>query len=160
MIYNPVSQPLPYPVNTQCQHGDEQHLQTNPTLLHGPSGPHIQPTIISAPPPSNSMPFGISIRKARALIILGVAQVILGILSIVFNGAGYYVHTTYTFYGPGLWAGVPVSTMQCRSYSSYNDYLLLIFVTPFLVLVTHFLINRKKKKRRQKREGMGMMDIN
>ena len=110
IIYIPVPQPLPPPGNTPNQPGDgHQQPPFYPTLPPGPSGPYFQPSIISAPPPNNPVPFVISTKKARALIVLGIAQVVLGILSIIFNGVSYYVHTTYTRYGPGFWAGVPVS---------------------------------------------------
>ena len=106
-------QSLPSPDATPNQPGDgKQQAQPPPySSLPGPTGTYYQPPVISAPPPYK-LPFTISTKKARALFAMGIAQVMSGILSIVCNGVGYYVHTTFTADGPGFWAGVPVSVMQ------------------------------------------------
>ena len=103
-----------YPTN---QTGGAQ-VQPQPYLMmqHGTGGHQIQPQITSVPTPNNTAPFAISVRKGRALLGLGIVQVVLGVLSIVFNGVGYYVETSYTIVAPGIWAGVLVSVTPILIY--------------------------------------------
>ena len=77
-------------------HTGNGQVQPQPYLVMqpGPSGQLIQPQVISIPSPNSTAPFPISARKGRALVCLGIAHVVLGALSFVSNGLGYYVHTT------------------------------------------------------------------
>ena len=78
-----------------------------PMMQSGDGGQYMQPQVISTPSPKN--PFAMSVKKCRALVGLGIVQVILGGLSIFFNGLAYYFHTSYTVIAPGIWAGITVS---------------------------------------------------
>ena len=109
-IYIPVPLVLPPSGYNPNQPGDgQQQSQIYPSLQPSANSPYFQHPVIPAPPPRHTVPFVISVQKAYALLCLGFIQVVLGTLSIFFNGVSYYVYTTFTLFGPGFWAGVPVS---------------------------------------------------
>ena len=53
----------------------------------------------------------VSAGKAKALICLGVFQMLIGLASVVVNGVGYLFFTSFTYVAPGIWTGLMVSNV-------------------------------------------------